>query len=317
DELTREERVKTERAGTVTLAVALRAPLEVEEVRALHEPAHALENRVLRPRRAARSLVRVLERERAPELVARLVIELVDRIEAVDVRDAVIASEAHGRELRAEPTGPVAGLEGLELVSFGARVEKDEARNRAREIAERLRDDRAERGTCEGRPRLLPAHETVDRLEMLRRLGRHRTHDRDSVEHRRGKRHELAHVHAGDLRRNAAKRPAGRPPGLRVPRLELARPAAEPKEDATLPASLRLLRDRAAPKEPGPTENGCRARSDRAFEEAAAMDRVIRLAAGREWRTLVRSRHEWGLTPSCESWLARARRERFEIEING
>src|SRR5690606_33512694 len=120
DEVTREERVKTERAGTVTLAVALREPLEVEEVRALHEPAHALENRVLRPRRAARSLVRVLERERAPELVARLVIELVDRIEAVDVRDAVIASEAHGRELRAEPTGPVAGLEGLELVSFGA-----------------------------------------------------------------------------------------------------------------------------------------------------------------------------------------------------
>ena len=53
---------------------------------------------------------------------------------------------------RPEPAGPVAGFELLELVSLRARVEQHEIGDRAVEVAELLRQHRAERRPDERRP---------------------------------------------------------------------------------------------------------------------------------------------------------------------
>ena len=48
---------------------------------------------------------------------------------------------------------------------------------------------------------------------------------------------------AGNRRRNAAERSAGRPPRLRIPGLKLTRRTAEPEQDDFLLRALRRLRE--------------------------------------------------------------------------
>ena len=93
--------------------------------------------------------------------------------DTVDVRRTELSAKTRRAILGAEPSGPVAGFEFLELISLRARIEQHEIGNRIVELAQLLAEHRAKRWSHERRAREVAASEQVDGLKMLLRLRLH------------------------------------------------------------------------------------------------------------------------------------------------
>ena len=262
-EVPRHERVQAKGAGTVTNAILFRQLCEVEKVRARHEPLHFFKDRVLRRGRLALAIVFELPRKKTPERVARLAVLRGGVGRAAELR--VLAAEPHRRMFRPEPAREIARLVFLELVPLGIGIEQDEIRQLGVQPAERGGNRRPEHRPREARAVGITAGQQVDSLEMLRLLCVHAAHDVQLIRDARAARHQRGKMHARHGSRDAAKRTARRPARLWIPRLKLARRAAQPEKQHVLLRPLRGLRKERVGKKPAETRDGRRTRGREAF----------------------------------------------------
>src|SRR5215467_9476266 len=109
---------------------------------------------------------------------------------------------------RAKPARPVARLEFLKLVSARYRIDEDEIRNRRVQLPDRLRQHAPQRGPCKSGALRVAALEQSNRKEMLRLCRLHAAHDVQLVRDARATWQERGKVNPGNLRRDAAERPA-------------------------------------------------------------------------------------------------------------
>src|SRR6185503_12075229 len=226
---------------------------------------------------------------------ARLAVVLRDGVQRRVRERCVVAADAHGGMFRAQPARPVARLEFLKLVSARNRIDEDEIRNRRIQLPDRLRQHAAQRGPCKSGALGVAALEQSNGQEMLRLRRLHAAHDVQLVGDARAARQERGKVHPGNLRRDAAERPAAGPAWFRVPCFKLARRAAKPEQDAML---LRLLRrggENWVFKQPGETHRAGQRAAGQALEKKPSMKLMLarRALAGRHgWRFAV---HFYGI----------------------
>jgi hypothetical protein len=135
----------------------------------------------------------------------------------------------------------------LELVR-GRSVEAD-VRRQERGSARELADDRAERGALAAGPRKAGV-DLAEEVVVLHRL--HAAQQREPVHDLCLHRHQFGEPHAGELRVDRLERPADlvRRVGLRVPHVDVARPAVEDDVDDRLGSRGRLRRAGLVAEEP-------------------------------------------------------------------
>ena len=86
---------------------------------------------------------------------------------------------------------------------------------------------------------------------------------------------DLGELHAGNGRGNAAKRTAGRTAGLGIPGLELARSAAEEKQQHFFVRLPRRLRQRRMREQSGETRGRRRPRCRQTLQEEPSMQPML------------------------------------------
>ena len=138
DEMPRHEGVLREAPRPVAFPITRGKPLDIEELGAGGQAPHPLEGGVLAAGNRAVPLALEARREKPPQRLARLTVVPADRIGGRVDELRVVAPQAHRGVLHAEPSGPVARLEALELVPPGDRIEEDEVRDRRIELPDRV-----------------------------------------------------------------------------------------------------------------------------------------------------------------------------------
>jgi len=120
--------------------------VQVEEISAAHQAFDAVEDGVVRGRAGAATFVLVFAAEKFAQSFALFLVGFGKTGQTLNILQFVFAADADRTVFRAEPAGPVARFEFLELVSFGAGIEQDEVGNGAVELAELLAENGAEGG---------------------------------------------------------------------------------------------------------------------------------------------------------------------------
>ena len=238
DQPARDQCLLAKGAWSVGVADRLRLARHVEERLAGHQAADALVGLVVRAQGAGggRAAAREALTHELAELAALAVVEVVDRFGAADVLGGQARCELDRGIARAEE----AGRSGREVAPLGLRVERDVVGDCALEPPQLASDHGAHVGVMQAGVVGPPPHHQASAAAVVAVLGVQRADDAGVLHPLGHLRHQLRDRDAGDRRRDRPERSTGRRPGLRVPRLELARPARQPEQDHVLLLLLEL-----------------------------------------------------------------------------